>query len=237
MAPCHSPEKAMPLISRVMLGLSGCDPVTIPVDDIQGIVNAIKNKKTLNLDGSKKIPFDPETQIRFHKKFLPFHANALTFEAQLVSGTKKSSTYYSIGGGFVVQKDSRSGEKNYETLLTFPYPTQNGDDLLAHCEESGKPISEIVLENELSLRSIEEIDDQLAAIWNVMLECMYTGCHTEGNLPGGLNVRRRAHDIYQKLKGELSYGNPEDWLQSIRKTEVKFRADIKVGKLFCPGRQ
>jgi L-serine dehydratase len=96
-----------------------------------------------------------------------------------------------------------------------------------------KSISEVVLENEKSIRTPEQIDFELHRIWNTMLECMYIGCHTEGNLPGGLNVRRRAYDTHQTLKGEFPYSTPQEWLETIRMTEVKFRQILKWVSCFA----
>ncbi|MGK0429705.1 MAG: L-serine dehydratase, partial [Psychroserpens sp.] len=101
------------------------------------------------------------------------------------------------------------------------------------CTDLNKPISEVVLENEKSIRPIETINSEIQRIWDTMLECMYVGCHTEGNLPGGLNVRRRAYDMHQKLKGDIAYTNPVEWLYSIRGTEVKFRQILKWVSCFA----
>ena len=105
--------------------------------------------------------------------------------------------------------------------------------MLDYCHQENASISEIVLENERSLRSEEEIDRELHRIWDTMLECMYTGCHTEGNLPGGLNVRRRAFDTHKKLIGEIKYNSPQEWLEAIRLTEVKFRQILKWVSCFA----
>ncbi|GAA3554509.1 L-serine ammonia-lyase [Snuella lapsa] len=217
----------------VMLGLSGADPEYIPVDDINNIIASIKSTKTLVLNNTKPLPFDAEKDIRLNKSFLPFHANAITFTA-FAKGTKTSETYYSIGGGFVVQEERKSAENNKIIFnCTFPYPAQTGSELLKYCHQLNLPISDVVLENEKSIRDIDTINSKLQRIWHTMLECMYTGCHTEGNLPGGLNVRRRAYDMHQKLKGNLPYDTPETWLQVIRKTEVKFRQILKWVSCFA----
>ncbi|MEL4307638.1 L-serine ammonia-lyase [Joostella sp. CR20] len=217
----------------ILLGLSGADPEYVPIEDIQGIVDAIKTDCILNFNGEKSLDFNCEEGIVFHRDFLPFHANGLTFEATLSSGESISETYYSIGGGFVVKEELTHAKENLQTLKTFPFPTQKGTELLAYCHQEDKSISEIVLENERSLRSDEEIDRELQRVWNTMLECMYTGCHTEGNLPGGLNVRRRAFDTHQKLKGDIAYNSPQEWLEAIRKTEVKFRQILKWVSCFA----
>ena len=217
----------------IMLGLSGADPEYVPVDYIHGIVQKIKDIKTINFNNERQLPFDPVADIIFNRKFLPFHANGLKFVATLQNGTKKSKTYYSIGGGFVVVEERKNAKRNIETFKTFPFPVKLGTELLAYCEQENKVISEIVMMNERSLRTDAEIDQQMHRIWDTMLECIYTGCHTEGKLPGGLDVRRRAYDMYQNLKGVLPYSNPQEWLQTIRMTEVKFRQILKWVSCFA----
>lgn len=216
----------------VMLGLSGADPEYVPVDDISGIIDQIKQTNTLNLGNTVQIQFNPSENIVFNKNFLPFHANGLSFTA-LYEGKEYVSTFYSIGGGFVVKEESAANTEKDEIKATFPFPVDKADELLAFCKQENKSISELVYENELSLRSPEEIDHELMRIWNTMLECIYIGCHTEGTLPGGLNVRRRAYDTYQKLKGDLPYNNPQEWLQTIRKTKVYFRQILKWVSCFA----
>lgn len=217
----------------IMLGLTGADPVTIPIENISGIIKGIQDSKKLLLDNSLEIPFDPKLDIIFKREFLPFHANGLTFTATLSNGKQIQETYYSIGGGFVVKEELKRSKKKLEVFKAFPFPIEKGADLLAACKKENKSISELVLVNERSLRSDLDIDQGLQHIWDTMLECMYIGCHTEGNLPGGLNVRRRAYDTYQKLKGDLPYTHPQEWLLTIRKTEVKFRSILKWVSCFA----
>ena len=216
----------------VMLGLSGADPEYVPVDDISGIIDQIKQTNILKLGNAVQIQFNPSENIVFNKNFLPFHANGLTFTA-FYQGEEYASTFYSIGGGFVVKEETAEKSEKDEIKATFPFPVDKADELLAFCKQENKSISELVYENELSLRSPEEIDRELMRIWNTMLECIYIGCHTEGTLPGGLNVRRRAYDTYQKLKGDLPYNNPQEWLQTIRKTKVYFRQILKWVSCFA----
>ena len=217
----------------VMLGLSGANPETIPTESIGNIISQIKTTNTLLFNNEKLLAFYPDGDIVFNRNFLPFHANALKFSAK-INGRAKSSTYYSIGGGFVVVEERKNSKKNKEIFFnTFPYPIQHGTELLLYCANLNKSISEVVLENEKSIRTPEQIDFEFHRIWNTMLECMYTGCHTEGNLPGGLNVRRRAYDIHQTLKGDIPYTTPQEWLESIRSTEVKFRQILKWVSCFA----
>jgi len=211
----------------LVMGLLEHDPETVPTENIAIIIEKIKTSKKLALGGSKEISFDFEGDIVFKKEFLSFHSNGMRFQAILSNGTTTEETYYSIGGGFVVKEELAHSKENKIAFKTFPNPIKTGEELLAYCENQNKSISKIVLENERSLRSDLEIDTALKRIWNTMLECMYLGCHTEGTLPGGLNVRRRAFDMHRKLIGSHPYSSPQEWLESIRETEVKFRQIIK----------
>ena len=219
--------------SAVILGLLGKDPVTIPVEDIPSQLEAVERHSTLLLNGTSSIPFTPKSDIVFHREFLPFHANGIIFEAFTNSNTSVAETYYSIGGGFVVKESRNKAEANATKFTSFPFPIRTGADLLAYCNTEQKSISAIVLANERSLAKDSEIDKRLKQIWDTMLACMYTGCHTQGMLPGGLNVKRRAYEMHQKLKGPLPYKNPLEWLYSIRETEVKFRQIIKWVSCFA----
>ena len=217
----------------IMLGLSGQDPETIPIENISKIITTIKDTKCILLGNEVEIPFCFDGDIIFNKNFLPFHANGLKFSAYLLDKTKYSSTYYSIGGGFVVVEERVNAKKKLEIKCAFPFPIQNADELLKYTLEQNKSISEIVYENEKSMRSEAEIQHELIRIWNTMLECMYIGCHSEGILPGGLNVRRRAFDMHQHLIGSARYDSPQTWLEQIRLTEVKFRQILKWVSCFA----
>lgn len=217
----------------VMLGLYGADPEYVPIEDIETIIASIKNTNTLRFNNEIPIAFDVNTDIVFNRKFLPFHANGMIFTAS-INGQKSSSTFYSIGGGFVVKEERTVSKKQDEIFEnTFPYPIRLGTELLAYCKELNLPISDVVLENEKSIRDPETIDSELKRIWDTMLECMYIGCHTKGHLPGGLNVRRRAFDMHKALKCDLPYDNPQEWLETIRKTEVKFRQILQWVSCFA----
>ena len=217
----------------VMLGLSGQDPEYIPIKDIDVIVKNIQEKNEINLGNEIIIPFYFFQDIIFNKNFLPFHANALTFTAFLIDESHYKATFYSIGGGFVVKEERSNAKKKQAIKCAFPYSIQNAAQLLNYTISENKSISEIVLENEKSMRSESEIDHELMRIWNTMLECMYIGCHSEGILPGGLNVRRRAFDMHQNLIGLANYSSPQQWLEEIRKTEVKFRQILKWVSCFA----
>ncbi len=219
----------------VVLGLSGTDPEFIPVEDIDTIIQKVKSDKQLHLDAKKTIPFVFEKGVVFHKTFLNFHANGLTFNAFMEDDSIYSSTFYSIGGGFVTKEEQETVIGTEIDEKKVPYPIEKADELLHYTASENKSISEIVTENEKVFRSEEEISKELLRVWNTMLECMYIGCHTEGTLPGGLNVRRRAFDMHKNLMAESTgtYSNPYEWLQAIRKTEVKFRQILKWVSCFA----
>jgi L-serine dehydratase len=217
----------------VMLGLSGQDPEYIPVQNIDKIINTIKTSHQINLANELLIAFDAETDIVFNKNFLPFHANGMTFTATTKEDKEYTSTFYSIGGGFVVKEERVNAQKKLAIKCAFPFPIQNAAELLEYTIKENKSISEIVYANEIAMRPEAEVHSELMRIWNTMLECMYIGCHSEGILPGGLNVRRRAFDIHQGLIGLSNYNSPQEWMASIRKTEVKFRQILKWVSCFA----
>lgn len=217
----------------VMLGLLGYDPVTFPIENIEKEIDFINSEKKLVLNGERDVAFIPEENIIFNKKFLEFHPNGMTFRATLKDGSIKSSSFYSIGGGFTIKKERKSKKIKLDKFAKFPFPIEKGAELSAYCKAENKSISEIVLENEKTLRSETEITEGLRAIWDVMLDSMYMGSHTEGTLPGGLNVTRRAFDMNKNLIGDTKYSNAEGWIAAIRSTEVKFRQILKWVSCFA----
>lgn len=198
----------------VQLGLSGDDPVTFDVDKINEKITGIKNTSTLLLNGMYPVSFHPQQDIQFlFTQSLPFHPNALTFSAGFKNGAVFSETFYSIGGGFVKKEgeDLLAGE---ETIL--PFPINDADDLLHWCMKTGMSINEVVLENENSWRTEDKTREGLLQIWKVMKDCLYLGCHTEGVLPGGLQVKRRAAAINKKLLAGRLYNDFDSWLNAIK---------------------
>ena len=210
-----------------ILGLCGYDPVSMDLLQIEPLIQSIKEEKKLKFNREFEVNFNPETQVVFNRKFLDFHPNGIKFSAKLKNGKKTSSCFFSIGGGFVVKKERKNAKRKIENFEQFPFPVEKATELLAYCHQENKKISDIVLENEKSLRNEQEIDEGLKAIWQVMLESMHTGCHTEGILPGGLQVQRRAYNMHQRLIGDVEYNSPQQWLEGIRNTEVKFRQILK----------
>ncbi len=216
----------------ILLGLSGTDPEYIPIESIDRIISTIEETNAIEFNGTKTIPCTKET-IVFNRDFLPFHSNGMTFIAYENTKVISKETYYSIGGGFVIQEDAKADKDNEFTKKNFPYPINRATELENYCKKEGAFISDIVFQNELVLKTDEEIDLELMRIWETMLECMYTGCHTSGTLPGGLHVKRRAKDIHHKLIKGTTYKNQNDWISAIRSTEVKFREILKWVSCFA----
>jgi L-serine dehydratase len=217
----------------VMLGLSGQDPEYIPIQDIHSIVKQIETTNQLIFNNELPLSFNPDIDILFHRNFLPFHANGIRFTAVFNDTTSYESTYYSIGGGFIVQEDESDAVNKLKLTCAFPHLVKTADDLLRYTQTEQKSIAQIVYANEISMRPETEVNSELMRIWHTMLECMYIGCHSEGILPGGLNVRRRAFDMHQGLIGLSNYQSPQEWLECIRITEVKFRQILKWVSCFA----
>ncbi len=213
----------------VQLGLSGEDPVTFDVNNINAKINDIKAMKKILLSGKHEIDFDPNEDIEFlFTETLPYHPNALTFLAALKNGEHLAETYYSIGGGFVTKEatieektDWADGTAPSETIL--PFPISAADDLLHWCRKTGLNISEVVMENEHAWRSETETRAGLLSIWQVMKDCMYRGCNVGGILPGGLNVKRRAAALNRKLLKEKVYSDYNEWVDVIKQGGADFK--------------
>jgi L-serine dehydratase len=205
----------------ILLGLSGDDPVTFEVDQVGPKTDKIRSSHKLTLAGKKEVSFYADDDLLFlFNESLPFHPNAVTFQAFLSNGTAISETYYSIGGGFVV-KDG--GEDQHKTEVDLPFPIDTANNLLHWCMKTGLKISEVVMENELAWRSEQETRQGLNNIFTALKECIYRGCHTRGTLPGGLNVARRAASLNKRLIGSNTYNNFDEWLIAIRSTGDGFK--------------
>ncbi|MGW4759452.1 L-serine ammonia-lyase [Streptomyces chartreusis] len=192
----------------VLLGLEGDSPRTVDVETADERVEKIKSSGRLRLLDDHEIPFDFDKDLVLHRrKALPYHANGMTLWAFDASGEELlSKTYYSVGGGFVVDEDAVGQDriKLDDTVLKYPFRT--GDELLRLTQETGLSISSLMLENERAWRTEEEIREGLLEIWRVMRECVSRGMAREGILPGGLKVRRRAANTARKLRSE---GDPK----------------------------
>ncbi|QEV20366.1 L-serine ammonia-lyase [Streptomyces alboniger] len=198
----------------VLLGLEGESPRTVDVESADGRVEEIRSSGRLSLLGAHEIAFDFDEDLVLHRrKALPYHANGMTIFAYDREGALVlEKTYYSVGGGFVVDEtvlnqEGAAGENPIvpdDTVLKYPFRT--GDELLRLAKETGLSISALMLENEKAWRTEKEIREGLLEIWRVMQACVSRGMSREGILPGGLKVRRRAANSARQLRAE---GDPQ----------------------------
>ncbi|MEO6254068.1 MAG: L-serine ammonia-lyase [Ferruginibacter sp.] len=198
----------------VQLGLSGDDPVTFDVNNIGAKIADIKHMKKILLTGKHEIDFDPAEDIEFlMSESLPFHPNALSFLVTLNNGADFAETFYSVGGGFVV-KEGETETGSFDVQL--PFPINTSDELLHWCMKTGMNISDVVMENETAWRSEGETREGLLNIWKAMKACIYRGCHADGILPGGLQVKRRGAGLNKKLMNGRPYTDYDSWLQLVK---------------------
>ncbi|MGH1337935.1 MAG: L-serine ammonia-lyase [Aureispira sp.] len=205
----------------VMLGLLGHHPRTIKTKKIDTYIEKIKTTCVLKINKKYTIPFIPEEHIKFIYRNLPAHPNALTFVAVLEEGKRVRQTYYSIGGGFVTKEGEELATESTENV-PFPYPINNEQDILYWVKETGLPLSELVMRNELTMRSKKKIRKGLLDIWETMRACIHRGCHTQGILPGGLEVERRAYRFNDKLLNGVQTKNIDDWMRLIQVVNPSF---------------
>ncbi len=200
----------------VMMGLEGEAPETIDIDTIDERLQAIAETCCINLLGVHSTQFDPERHLLFMRnQTLPFHPNGMTFFAYDADDNVLSQkTYYSVGGGFVVNEDKQALE---EVVASVLYPFSSGEDLLRLCEKNSCNISDIMMANELASRDEATVRRKLLHIADTMSACIQRGCNTTGILPGGMKVRRRAADLFKTLSSwpqddEHDPLNVLDWL-------------------------
>ena len=209
----HGSDKA------VMLGLEGELPESVDTTQVDARMTKIRQHQKINLLSEHSIVFVEKNDLIMHrKKTLPFHSNGMTFNAFDQQGNVLSSaTFYSVGGGFIVDETATGSDRIKLDDTVLPYPFLTAVDLLIHCANHDMRISDVMMENEKLWRSEDEIRTGLLNIWKVMQTCVNNGCRNEGILPGGLKVKRRAADLFRKLSTHpnISYKDPLttlDWV-------------------------
>ena len=200
----------------VVLGLEGEEPATVDTDLAQSRLDEIRASGTLRLAGTTTVPFAVDDDLVMHRRrSLPAHPNGMTFSAYDASDAEiVARTYYSVGGGFVVDEEATGADRVVvdETPQRFPFTT--GGELLAICAREGLKVSDVMFANEASWRSEAEIREGMLHLWSVMEECVRNGYSREGVLPGGLRVPRRAPAMYRDLVAQ-GYDDPlhvMDWV-------------------------
>lgn len=190
----HGSDKA------VLLGLEGELPERVDTASIPQRMAAMRESRELRLLGEKVIHFDISNDLKFIRKPLAFHPNGMIFRAFDSAGLQvRSREYYSVGGGFVIDEQAAGDDRIVEDATTLPYPFHSAAELLQHCTKHGLSISQLMLANEAAWRPEAETRAGLLRIWQVMQDCVKAGCRTEGVMPGGLKVQRRAAGLYRQL--------------------------------------
>ena len=222
--PGHGTNKA------IMLRIMGFDPATIDCSQIDEYINTIKATHTISIYGIQAISFHPQEHIIFKtQEQLPFHSNALKVLISHGNSAVYEDVFYSIGGGFVVKGPTDDTLQKSQ----LPFPIEHAKDLLKWCKQEKCPISDIVLKNELTWRTEEEIIDQLQRIIETMQESVYKGCHSTGILPGGLNVKRRASYQNEKLIMSSKYDSINEWMEMIKKADHSFKETLNWVSCFA----
>ncbi|WCN82018.1 L-serine ammonia-lyase [Micromonospora sp. LH3U1] len=201
----------------VLLGLSGESPETVDTDTVGARVERIRAERRINILDAHEIDFDPDRDLTLHRRrSLPYHPNGMTFVAYDRTGAEvRSRTYYSVGGGFVVDEAAAGADRIKPDSTAVRYPFLTGAQLLEQTTATGLSISEVMLANERSWRSEADIRAGLLEIWRVMQECVQAGCERDGVLPGGLKVRRRAAELRRGLEADAGTPDPlhaMDWV-------------------------
>lgn len=202
----------------IILGLAGNRPDTVAIEMIQTFIETVKESGKLPIyDGKYEIDFPYDDAMVFNFEFLPAHENGMTLTAfDKEDNVLLKETYFSVGGGKIVTEENIG--KTEQSNIQLPYPFDNAEELLKHCEEDCLSISSIVLKNELALHTREEINEHFAKVYAVMQEGIDRGIHTEGILPGPLRVPRRANGLYRQLSLDAEknqYADPlilMDWI-------------------------
>ncbi|MFN9878558.1 MAG: L-serine ammonia-lyase, partial [Planctomycetota bacterium] len=193
----HGTDKA------VIAGLSGIAPEKADPDHLFQLVDSVRANSRLKLGGDREISWTEAEDLGFQRKTLPYHSNGMTFQALSAAGeVLLQRTYYSIGGGFVVNEQAAEANQIVADSTKLPFPFTTAAQLLTHCREQGLSISSVMWANEQAWRTKAEIQSGLLEIWDVMQRCVERGCHNEGILPGGLKVKRRAASLFRKLQSD-----------------------------------
>ena len=188
----------------VLLGLCGHDPETVPIDAVKPTIESIRGSKRIQLLGQHTVDWNDREDLSFYRQPLPFHANGMRLSAWDACGALLAErTYYSVGGGFVVSEEVAADGSRQKAIAPdvteLPIPFRSGDELLQRCQAHGLTIAGVMRANERHWRNDSEVREGLLRIWDVMQACVVRGCSTDGVLPGGFKVKRRAHQLHHDL--------------------------------------
>lgn len=184
----------------IILGLQGSTPVDVDIATIPEVIQKVQQQQRLLLQGQYWVSFSRVDGMVFRPECLPLHENGLRFYAWAGSFCVYSNTYYSTGGGFIVDSE-HFGQSSLQEVKV-PYPFHSASALLEHCSRQQLSIADLVFQNELSLQEPATLDSYLATLWETMQSCIARGLSTEGVLPGPLRVPRRAAALKRLLHND-----------------------------------
>jgi L-serine dehydratase len=215
----------------VMMGLSNENFATIDTDKIFEKTEQIKHNGYIVISESQNIVFNYKQHIVFeYNKKLDFHPNGMRFEALLKDGTTISREYFSVGGGFVVTHDNSQIAQN--PIIT-KHPCHSAQEILDNCKKLNLKISELIMLNETAWRTEAETRKHALYIWDEIKNCIFRGVNKSGILPGGLNVRRRAHDINKHLLHGEKFNHVDEWISAIKQGPTDFNTVNKWVSVFA----
>lgn len=199
----------------IIMGLAGESPDTVDIDAIPAFIKDVEQRERLLLaKGAHEVDFPREGGMVFRSENLSLHENGLRLLAFAGDLLILSKTYYSVGGGFIVDEE-HFGQSALDEV-SVPWPFHSAKDLLAHCRETGLSLSGLVMKNELALHSRDEIHTYFTNIWQTMQACIDRGLNTEGVLPGPLRVPRRAASLRRLLTSSDKHSSDPmiviDWI-------------------------
>lgn len=208
-----------------ILGLLDADPETVTMDVVNNYPKTLEQTNVLHLGGNHNVPFVPANDIEFHNdKQLDYHPNGMELFAYKGDELLLKQTYFSVGGGFVVEESEISTTNEVGSDQNVSFPVTKAEHVNNFCTDNKLLICELARKNEIELHGEQYVSERLLKIWEEMRECIYRGCHTEGELPGGLNVRRRAHDMYVELSKRKTpiENDTKKWIRSFEDDAIDF---------------
>lgn len=215
----------------VLMGLSGYDYTSVDTEKIPSIIAEIKATHKLKLAAQTEINFEYKKNIIFEYGItLDFHPNGMMFQIETESGEKIEEKYYSVGGGFVATEETNTITEN---AIVTPYPCHMAKSITDYCKKLNLSVSDLIYVNEEAWRTREEIRKEVMTIWHEIKQCMFRGVYKSGILPGGLNVKRRAAEINDRLLHGKKFDNVEDWILAIKSSDKSFTSITKWVSCFA----
>lgn len=213
----------------VTLGLSGYDFRTFDTLTLDAVLKEIAERKSILFSGKKEVPFENNIEFLNHIT-LDEHPNGISFIAQFEDKSELTKTYFSIGGGFIKEEGV---DKILDAKCGSKYPCHNGAEILENCKKLNLRVSQLVMLNETTWLTEEEVKSKALNLWNEMKASIWRGCQKGGILPGSLKVHRRAHDMFMKLTEGLKLEDADEWIAFLQQTNHQFTTVNKWVSVFA----